>query len=733
MMTRRLSLPHAIHTAASGLAGALLIVATPALAASGQRSALEEVVVTAQKQDEMLQTVPLAISAYDANALEAMKFTNLNDLSMKQPALTIAPFPTNNSTLTIFMRGVGTTDADQVSRDAGVGIYVDDVYLGRAQGSAADIADIERIEILRGPQGTLYGRNTIGGAIKYITAKPTGSFGLKQSLTAGNYDYFQSITNLNLPEIYGVRTKLSYLSEKRDGLVHNPGEARDFGVVDKRGYRVALQAQPAPTVTIDYAYDRSENNGTSNYMQQGSVNQFTPFYKTPIFHHRLSTAFRGVDLPIRDDFKIDGHTLTVAWDASDALTIKSITAYRQTQNDRLHDAVDAFNFPLLNSGNTHQSQVSQEFVLNGSSDQLDYVAGVYYFREKANQKSRLAASGSLAVNPPSAISVFRPPTLSDLPAFTIADVVNRSEAVYGQVTWNPEFWDQRWSFAVGARYSRDYREQERSLGATPIDSGDTDYSSFDPSFTIDFKWTDAIHTYVKRAKAYRSGGFNIRTLAHEPYGPEKLVSYEVGLKSMWLDDRVRFNIDAYKSDYKDIQLDFTDPATLLPHTVNAGEATVKGIEAELAVIPFAGLQIRLDYGYMDATLDKGGVNPFSGQPLIGLSMPQTPRNKYNVDVDYTFEPFSFGELSADINYAWTDQYTTNGGPGSINFPVDSYGVLNARMTLAHIGGSTPERGDLSLSLWSKNLLDKEYVVYRLNGGDMYGEPRTFGLTLAYKY
>jgi len=719
-------------------------------AAEEKRKGLEEVVVTAQKQEEAMQNVPVAISAFDQSSLERMQFTDMKDLTLKVPSLGIAIFPTNNSTLTVFLRGIGSSDVDQISRDPGVGIYVDDIYLGRAQGLATDVADIERIEVLRGPQGVLYGRNTIGGAIKYVTAKPTGDFGLRQSFSYGNWGYVRNNTNLNLPKAGGVSAKFSYVSEKQDGLVSNPGEGDDFGKENKMAYRLALLANPSDVVTLEYAYDYSQNEGTSRYGQQVAPNfNLGPEFwgRAPINRSRLSRAIRGVNLPIKDDYDLDGHTLTVTWDAMENLTFKSLTSYRQTNNDRLHDTVEGTGYPILQAGATHQRQYSQEFVFNGSLDSIKYVAGLYYFREDGTQRTSTSTySLGLSLYDPAHPSapgdLYRPIQLSDLPPYLIADVTNKSQAIYANITWVPHFLEKM-SVSLGGRYSRDQREQTRQRdisnplvngGPNPNyvnDSGHADYSSTDPALTIDYRWTESFMTYAKASTAYRAGGFNVRT-ARQPFGPEHLTAYEIGLKSMWFDDRVRFNLAGYYSKYRDIQTEIPD-AQLLPVTINAGDARIKGVEVELTVLPIENLQVQVDYSFMSTKRDDY-VNPYTGMLNSDIIMGQTPKNKVNVDAEYKLDPFDFGQLSFNLNYGWTAEFASLIASKQLPDLVGSYGLFNANITLAKIPVSDEQgRGDLSVMLWGKNLADKDWAAYAGSGLEIYGQPRSYGITATYNY
>lgn len=726
----------ALSRALRGLAGSSLLAVAPAAftAEHAQNSALEEVIVSAQKQDESVQTVPLAISALDEKSLERMNYTNLSGLSNKVPALNISHYVSNSSQLTLFIRGVGLIASNQSSRDPGVGVYLDDVYLGRAQGLSGDLADVERIEVLRGPQGTLYGRNTIGGAVKFVTTRPTGEFGLKETITVGNLDTFRSVTNLNVPRMGIVSAKLTYVGDTTGGRVHNPGEGPDFGEADKSGYRLALLIEPSADFTIDYAFDHSRQSGTSSYIQQVSPSPFYPAgtYTTPISKDRRDTAIRGSDLPLKDDFSLGGHALTMTWELSPDVTAKSISAYRSLDTSALTDAVDGYGFPAEYRDKLNQHQYSQEFFLNGSHDRFDWIGGLYYFLEKAHQESAiLTGFGAFVRNINDPYDVFRPVTIADLPPATISTVKNESEALYGHLTYTPPVLDDDLRLEFGGRWSHDLRVAERERNNLFVDSGRKSYSHFDYSVTVDYQWNPSVHTYAKVSTAYRAGGFSISSTGGEPFDPEKLKAYELGLKSMWFDDRVRFNVALYESKYTDIQTDFVD-ASLKSHTINAGSTTIKGAEVELAVVPFEGLELRADLAHMIAPVSKLD-NPYTGKPFTDNVALMSPKNKINLDAEYRFAATAIGEWSTDVGYSWTSEYYTAAGQNGNFFPIPSYGLIDARVTLSSIPIASDQRTDLSISVWGKNLADKEYYSYSLLGGAIFGDPRTFGITATLKY
>jgi iron complex outermembrane receptor protein len=669
-----------------------------------------EIVVTAQKRSEKIQATPLSITAFSAADLEKIGFTNFADLTNKVPSLAITPYAYAGSILEVFIRGVGQSDVVNISRDPGVGLYLDDVYLARSTALTADLGDIERIEVLRGPQGTLYGRNTIGGAVKFVSAGPTGQFDAKQSIDVGNFGYIHTLTSVDLPEYAGFSLKATFAKSDLDGWVRNPGRGGDFDGKDEEGYRIALRWRPGDTVTVDYVFDYGTEHGTPSYLQRGydyKPQDFPGVTDTsPLQPGRVGQSWRPVDLPLKDDFKDFGHALTVTWDITDQISLKSITAYREDDSNFTLDTAEAFNTPQIDYYVLAERQTSEELILDGADPDrgLKYTAGLLGFTESGSQ-----VFGFLN-NP----FITHRPRFSDL-ALVPGSARNQSAGAYGNLTWTPPILDGRLSLILGGRYSWDGRYA--SGGFVPS-SGYVRYTSFDPSATIDYRWTDALHTYAKYSQGYRAGGFNLYNVVLRPFQPESLSAWEVGLKSSWWGDRLRFNIDGFSEDYQDIQVNTVtlDPVlhSLVTVTENLGQATYQGIESDVAFVPFDGLTLTANYSYLDAST-RSSLTP----------LPFAPRSQYNLGAEYRFGSVGPGILSGLVGWSWIGRETAGGGP------LPGYGLLNARLTLSEIPVGT---GKLSLAAWGKNLTDRSYLIVNSGAGAIgFGQPRSFGINLTYAY
>ena len=767
------------------------------LAISQQRSAvLEEVIVTAQKREETLQDAPIAISAMGEAALEQRGITGLGDLMAGAiPTLKIQPFPNNPATLIVSMRGVGVANAGQITRDGGVGIYVDGVYMGRAQGLGIDMVDLARVEVLRGPQGTLYGRNTIGGAVNMVPQKPTGEFGLKQTFDySSDYDQFKSITHVNLPALGGLNSKISYLTSEHDGYVENPGSGRsnrdNYNAYDKKGFRIALNWDVSDSIVVDYAYDQSDSDVTQNYFQLKNTGSLTTYSgdsgllpslaDIPGLIGGASTgAFLGNLRPFPQDARgfndtarasyhlrpnvveAEGHSLHVAWDINENLTVKSITSYREVFQESGVNYGGVFGIGLATGKNgttIDQEQFSQEFQFVGSAmdGKIEYVGGLYYYNEEVEEDSKPTSTGlelvlvplAVSANPGAIFATLTPFPVSrggelvtlDTPIEPFGDNsrLGKSEvdswAVFGQARYQVS---EQLGVTVGLRYTDDKKEMSR-LRANGLQEVDISDSNVDPMITFDYDWNDSLNTYLRWASAYKAGGVSLSSNSFGEFDKEVASTIEIGLKSKFWDRRARLNLAIFSTTYEDMQLDFSDPSNIrVTETFNTsnGDVDIDGIEIEFSVIPTDGLTIGVDYTYLDWKLGLQ-PNPLSSTGVLEeFHRPQAPKHSGTVSLDYVFEPMSMGTLSfhADIVSSGEFFYSPLN-----NFRHDSRDLLNARITLSDIPIGN-DRGSLKIAIWGKNLTDEEYVVYSItNAGigsisDAYGEPRTVGASLIYEY
>jgi iron complex outermembrane recepter protein len=708
------------------LARVIALLAGGAMASHSVAAGLEEVVVTAEKREESLQDTPISLVALSGASLEQQGVTNLNELPRNVPNLQITPAPSNAASLRIYIRGVGNFD-DQLTQDPSVAVYTDGVYMARSQGLASEVADLERVEVLRGPQGSLYGRNATGGAINFITKAPRlGTWGFSQSITAGSDAELRSRTMLNAPLGDQAALRLSYARAKKDGFVDNRGSGEDtFGARDRDAMRADLRWQPADEWDMRYTYDRSHIEDTALY--------FTPDNLAGDAK-RPSHAPSAVDDFEPSDITTQGHQLTLTWNVLDNLTLKSISAYRKLDNYNYQDYLTyipgAPNASIIQD-DLQQDQRSQELQLLGNAldQQLEYVGGLYYFHEEGDGRITSLTQAS------------------NFTQYRDFDIDNTAKAVFGQLTYSPAALDKRLHLTLGVRKSWDDRDADLAIinapggvaGAPSAGTGSRSLDNFSPSYTIAYDVSDTINVYAKYAKGYKSGGFNVRpsTIARfsDGFDPEKLDTYELGAKTEWWDNRVRLNAAVFHSNYDDIQINTqSDPnVPTASDILNAGEATIDGVELEVTAALTDELTIGLNYAYLNADYDK--IENALGQDVTrNYIFVNAPQNSYVANIDYNFGATPAGDLSANINYSWQDDIYTTTATTSGLWTSDSYGLLNARLTLAEIPGIPA--GKLRVALWGKNLEDKEYRVIHapaFGGYSAFGDTRSAGVDLVYEY
>lgn len=739
---------------------------------------LEEVVVTAQKRSESMQDIPIAMSAYDADSIQSMGFTSAKDVGLAAPSLQMPTYPTSSNNLALFIRGVGNTDSISLTKDNTVGVYYDGVYAGRSTGLLADLADLERVEILRGPQGTLYGRNTTSGAINFINAKPTGELGLKQTFTAGDMGIFRSVTNLNLPEVGGLKAKVTAAFSERDGWVDNKGanavpggKYEDFYSEDKEGYRIALRYDGLDNLTVDYSYDQSDMTTGAPYFQYSGPTGGLTAGGQPItnsFGGRLEetrTAVGGANKayyqpPSQTD--VEGHNLTIAYDLNDNITIKSITGYREFDDDTSVNFAEAFGAAGSIEINTvtHHEQFSQEFQLLGTYDRIKYVAGIYYLEEEAEQTERQYldratvdmtgifafdlpgftpcsifgmggdGAGGLA---PACANPFGPGATFPvyLGEYTMDSDVE-STALFGQVTWTPDVMEDRLDVTVGLRYTDDQRSSTRvndgwafnsfGSGATKPESENVDWS-----LVFDYRVSDTVSTYVKGATAFRAGGAGRNSLNYsQGFDEETLTSYELGWKMELADRRVRLNGAIFRMEIDDIILDNLPDPVNNPQFVdvfNSGEAKIQGLELDMLAAVTENFTLGINYAYLDYDI-KDAIFPDGSDRTDITELTWAPETAISLIADYAV-PLAIGELKLHLDYSWQDDQLALANTEFGRVTVKRFGLWNGRVSL---GDVEMAGGNWQFALWSKNLTDADNMNYRIGTtANTYLQPRTIGV------
>ena len=683
-------------------------------AVGNEGSKLEEVIVTAQKRKESLQKTPIAITALTARDLETMRIDNLMDMTNKLPSVNIVPFTGNRAAPNLSIRGMSNNDS-QSTKDSAFGIYIDGVPIGRGVGLASDIADLERVEVLRGPQGTLYGRNTTAGAINFITVKPERDFSFEQTLTAGNRGILASKTRINVPVSDTLYTRFSYLRSSKDGWVKNLNttlpDQTDFNEEDNEAARLAVRLLATPDFKADLSFDHSKMTYGNVFFQKISGPKAVDGYQ------ESSPAAKGLS---PSQTKIDGQNLTLTW-TRDALTLKSITAWRKMDNHLTQDYLDIF----TQKGDQSQDQFSQEFQAIGEAfdHRLEYVGGLFYYKESADEFIKSDYGGPM-------VDVWR------------VNSESKSSALYGQATWKPPVLEDRLRLTVGVRQTHDQRMATKNFIVSGFDPssngvavvGNRSFNKFTPTYTVDYAFTDDINGYAKVANGYRAGGFNTRS-PYSSFGngfnPENVRSTELGLKTDLMDHRLRLNTAAFVNRFTNQQVDQQLAIPIFTDTVNAGKARIQGAEVELNALLTQGWTTHVFYTWLQSEYQVY-TDRFGNNIAAQRHLPNSPKGQAGVGLRYDGARMSYGKLTASLDYKWQSAFYA--GPASDTY-TNAYGLWDGRIQLGDI--RLPQ-GTLRVALWGKNLADKEYrrATTNLGGGGLsaqYGERRTLGIDVIYDY
>ena len=693
---------------------------------------LTAVTVTARKREETLQEVPVAVTAFTEKALQEFNVEDLGDLDALVPNLTIYAARGSSSTVTAYIRGIGQSDP-LWGVDPGVGVYLDDVYIARPQGALLDVIDVDRIEVLRGPQGTLYGKNTIGGAIKYITKPLLPDFSGRAEVTVGNYGELDVKGSVNMPlgsDKFVARVSVASLN--RDGFGENTFTHQDVSDKEIDVARVSLGAYPSADLNFVFSADwLDDQSGVRGAKRLNAFNPFDPAH-TPPLDDRYDIRS---GMPNVNDTEMHGVSLTANWKASESWWLKSVTAYRKSDTDTNIDFDELPNKIVDVRAKYHDHQFSQEF--QGTYDgggALKGVAGVYYFNG--------SAGGTVFNN-----------FLNASFGTTNGEVDTKSVAFYGEGTWS---FTDRLSLTGGLRYTSEKKSADvlnlayrnatfTNPIATAADFDDSKtFTNVSPKLSLDYKLTNDVLLYGLVSKGFKSGGFNIRAntaavpASAKPFDDESVTSFEAGSKTAWLDGRLYVNAAYFYNKYKDIQLsvfsaydsngDGVNDAFFGDFT-NAGRGHISGVELELAAQPTEHWTIQGNLGYLDSSYDEfitRNVNIAKAQKFTNA-----PKNSWSLSSQYTFGVFG-GELAARATYAHQSRVYPTTDLSEV-IAQNGYGLLNAGLIWR------AEGNPWTVSLQGTNLTDREYrttgynipVLGVLTG--FYGAPRQVTLGVSYAF
>jgi iron complex outermembrane receptor protein len=757
------------------------LAASPALAQEAPQSAddgIGDIVVTAQKRAENIQDVPIAISAVGSQYLESRGIDSIDKLGTIAPNVKIERAPASKTISQISIRGSVTINP-AITWEPAVGLYLDGVYIAKAQGSIFDVADLERVELLRGPQGTLYGRNALAGAVNLVTKKPSGEAGGSVDLTYGSFNELRVRGVLDLPQMGPFSVKLSGQYRKRDGLVDlvpdHPVVGGRTDSIDSGSFMVQVRAQLSDNVTADYTFDYSKARQDPPFSQLLRVNRngdprdiFDPaspgyafggaFFPLDLYTNPNRSTTAAIDAPAYERSRSYGHALTLTADLG-AVTIKSITAYRDLD---WADGLDLDGSPLpvaFTQRITDYHAFSQELQLTGEAGdgRLNYVFGAFYFDEKAE--------------------TLNPQTYFGGGVDLQSDYGSNTEAfaLYAQLDYKLT---DSLKISLGGRYTHEKKDVRRyfrvnfdpangifsplvvadlAYGVIP----DATYHNFSPAVTVAWEANPNVNFYARFAQGFKSGGFNGETNVFvapttacpsgatelcTPYRPEKVDSYELGMKTRLADGRVIFNVAAFRSEHKDMQLSvFTASTGAASIVKNAAAARIQGLEFETVLRPLDSLTINASLAILDPKYKSfidGGIDVSANR-----AFPHAPKTTAAIGFDWQAAKGGWGKLNfyGDLSYV-SSYYTfpyplvtpTVSDQNANSSKSKGRTIVNLRASLSEIpvGGATAE-----VSVFVRNLTKEDNPSNFIDFGPGFGgillgyfpEPRTFGVTVGLKF
>ena len=739
---------------------------------------IEEIVVTAQKREENLQDTPIAITVFTEESLEGRMINDISKLADFTPNVifdTTTPISGLSNGAAVFIRGVGQLDFG-LTTDPGVGTYIDGVYSSRAVGGVLDVVDIERIEILRGSQGTLFGRNTIGGAINITTKRPAETFGGMLEATFGEFERTDFKGSVDIPVTEKFLTKFAFSSKNRNGFVDRITVGDRLGDEDRQSARGSFLLQATDDIELYATVDYTSIDEQSAGSVMVGITEFPG--APPLLAPSSTWAYNQVFVPSNpgalpytaQEFLLDGNdrtlatgptgtdlesvgaTLTFTWSLP-WVEFKSISSYRDTEGEFYRDPDNSsIQITETSNPNYNHEQFSQELQLTGAlfNERLQYVLGAYYFEEDGTDDVFVPIYGALPT----------PAGLIALPLFINNYVLvdNNSKAVFGQGTFDLT---EQIAVTFGLRYTEDeknfgYRQYISpdpggaiavlALLGPPVtvpgpagaivlwDEVSDEFTELNFRAGIEYQFNDDTLLYFTYADGYKSGGFNFRYVVPRAdplaFDPETLESYEAGVKWQGLDDRLRINAAGFVSEYGDVQIQLFETGGG-PLTQNAGVADIIGVEVEVTAVPHERLLLNAGFGYIDAEYDELNLPTTNVAQAISLKtkLPNTPETTVNVSAEYT-HPLAWGSLVVRGDYRYTDDLY-NDAQNSPFLYQDGYHTFNASLTFSS--------GNWDFSVFGTNLTDKRFIT----SGDSnfglgfheanYNRPREFGGLIRYRF
>ncbi|MEM7583551.1 MAG: TonB-dependent receptor [Acidobacteriota bacterium] len=712
--------------------------------ASKPEEFVETIIVTAQKREAKLSEVPASIMAFDANALAEAGIVQVQELSDMAPNFQLQDHGgdfQNRATI----RGVGS-ESRNIGFDTRVGVYLDGVYLGQAPAVNADLLDLERIELLRGPQGTLYGKNSIAGALNLVTTSPSAGFSGNIWLKGGEFSRTEASAMLNGSLSERVTGRISVLTRQQDGYVRNTNTGTDLSEQDGTSYRAQLLFTPSDSVSVRATFDGLEAD-RAIVIGEPLTDPFAVFALN-------ATPFEvGFTFDPQEEKDLFGAAVNVEKTYEQGGVLRSITGYRDSsvfyRNDTDYSVLDFIRIDYEDS----YRQLSQEFQwLSPQSSSLSYVLGAYLYKQEG-ETFRTATSGPAVVflGPPQLTGLFPGAVINNA-----GTVDTESYALFGEGKWLA---GDRSTLNFGVRLSNEEKRVDWDLdgsrsGIFNIGVADIDdrrsATNVSPAISWTFRASESTNLYLRAATGFKSGGFNLDFItpgdlqAGIEFDDETVVSFEAGLKVTAMGGRLLFNLAAFNSEYDDYQvnqfLDLGNGGTSITIR-NAAEVSTQGVEADLTYRGPNGLELTASLGLLDTEFTEFPGGGIGGTDASGNELPYAPENSFSFGIGKIWQ-IGGPVIVARASYSHTAaQFTSPANVseqplatgGSVPFGrLDAYDVTNARL------GLISKSGKFELYLWGRNLTDEIYVLN--TNRDFFGtvtefraRPRTLGAELIFNF
>ncbi|WND03598.1 TonB-dependent receptor [Temperatibacter marinus] len=718
--------------------------------------ALEEIIVTAQHRSANVQDVPVTVSVLSEDLILKRDIFDAHGIAMNTPGLAYGEFSPGQASFS--MRGVGSSD-DGAGLDNSVALFLDGVYIGRGAGINFDMFDLQRIEVLKGPQGALFGRNTIGGAINVVSKKPTDELVIKSALTYGNENIFRAQGLISGPLSDNLFGKVVVNHRSHDGFVRNTLLNKDVNDEDQTSFRGQLRL----------ALDRSDWLLSGDYMEDHREDTGRFPFRNGNFDYVGTAEALGANKPQTTAAPVEGYTdrkgggLSLQGDVQFGNGIlTTITSFRSIDTDWAMPSVgaplggnydldaDVYGSDVIDHIEEKVETFSEEIRWTSNlGHSLEFIAGLYFFTENTDRPEQWSIQRNTVDTGQVIVGN----------EYSLTANKTTSYAAYGQAQWT---FAEDWTLSFGGRYSHDRKEYTTTAVNCGLDEAvraaagfpnfelcgsvggslgiiaevfnvevDGSWSDFSPMASIQYQATDDLMVFATWATGFKSGGFagsaGVEAVAQNIVEPETVTNYEIGFKGDFFANQLRMNVTGFYMDYKDLQVVRFGPVPESSFgtftTTNLGSAEIKGFEVEMVWQLTEYFHVNANYAFLDTV---GNDLIINGTDVSGKDLRQAPRNSYNLDLNYSLPMENKGTLDFNIHFTHIDEER-------MDYQSDLPVISERNLTDARVSWTSNDER-YQIALWAKNIFDKAYVAHSYIIGPgaigIWGPPRTFGATLS---